>query len=90
MSLLTERGTGFGSNLGNVTVRAWIVLFVVITGCLNATLITLVQLYCAFSGLPIPDVQLERVLENVIFVVIGWYFNKQDAGKIQPPKQEKV
>lgn len=84
MSLLTERGTGFGSRLGNVTVRAWIVLFVVLTGCVNATLITAVQLYCAFKALPIPDVQLERVLENVIFVVIGWYFNKQDASKLQP------
>lgn len=75
MSLLTETGTGRGSHIGNVTVRAWIVLMVVATGCVNTTMITVLQIYAELQDKTV-HVQIEPVLSNVIFAVVGWYFAK--------------
>lgn len=86
MSLLTEKGTGQGSKVFNITVRAWIVLFTVLTGCLNSTAITLVSLYAAWHDKVIPVTSIEPTLTNIVCVVIGYYFGDKSS-QSKPPQQ---
>lgn len=73
MALITEKGTGDGSKINNVTIRAWIVLFVTVVSCLSSFLIIALSCWAAIKGKTV-NVVFEPVLANVLCLVIGWYF----------------
>ena len=83
MALITETGTGEGSKVNNVTIRAWIVLFVTSVSCLSSLLITGLNCWAAIYGKTV-NVVFEPILANVLFMVIGWYFgsSKKPADKV--------
>lgn len=84
-SFLTETGTGHGSRLGHITVRAWIILIVVLVACFNSTILVGLQVYCVVQGIEVPPLQMDRVLENMVFALIGFYFPRQQPPLPQQP-----
>ena len=90
MSLLTEKGTGHGSRFGNVTIRAWLVLLVVLTACVQSTILLLAQIYCAVMELPVPVSEINRMIENIAMVMLGWYFNKPSELKAEETQRGKA
>lgn len=83
--MITEIGTGEGSKINNVTIRAWIVLSVTAVSCLSSILITGLNCWAAMTGKTV-NVVFEPILANVLFMVIGWYFG---STKQLPPADNK-
>ena len=77
MALITETGTGEGSKVNNVTIRAWIVLLVTVVSCISSMLIISLNCWAALKGQTV-NVVFEPVLASVLCLVIGWYFGSSN------------
>lgn len=74
MALITERGNGSGSNLGNVTIRAWITVALGLCFCINSLAVVACQILNAVYDLNLPPIQPEPLLANVFVSVVTFYF----------------
>lgn len=80
MALISEKGTGEGSHLGNVTVRSWITLALVGTFCLCALVDVSIQAFQVLMG-DGAKLQIDSGLANLVGVAVGYYLGNKPTPK---------